>query len=57
MATRKKKPHWDAGRLDDLLSGKVHEVKPSPDAITPSHSTGTHLEEKKQPEPPVVEKK
>jgi hypothetical protein len=42
----RKKPHWDAGRLDDLLSGKPHVVpehlRKLSDKVTPGHSTTPH---------------
>jgi hypothetical protein len=57
MATRKRKPRNADLVMPGLLDEPATVPKPSPDIISPSHSTGTHFEEKKQPEPPPTEKK
>lgn len=40
MATRKKKPHWDAQRLADLEAGKVHVPQAMPERVLTTPSTG-----------------
>lgn len=44
MASRKRKP-WNADLvMPGLLDVPPTVVKPSPDKVSPSHSTGTHFE-------------